>query len=652
MVDKLSEAVARGQPIGHHRSRLVRLVAASILVVLALILPGLLLSNLGMLDLRDAILMAPASATADYPPVAAVPPDSGRLVRAIARLQASLAFGPDRQATWWGLGRAHLAGGQMSASAQALTHLTPRVRQRPLQFADVLVAFSAGGHPEIAAAMAMTRTGAIRRSPRLGEAAAVGHIIAAESGHQSLADAARAILTVRPDDLWSNWVIHLDHIARRDGQKAAESRRVLATRAALPESPALVDKIVAVVPELRRAGIWGGEKTRHVAAWIAWRSLEPRVAARVLTRLRDAEPDEHLWSLYLGAVNRRAGDFEAAEAAYRIVLRTLPNDPDATLGLGLVAEARAAASGQDPQAFLAAAAEHYRSVLRVQPDSLRVMARWVAVCQRMALAPPVPVACGSGDSEGRSAELSWQTRWGKALTAARPSVAFTSTTGDGWTCIGVDADETALVRGEPSDLIVFWTGPEHVVPGTSANGWWQTAAGWLQVRRDVQSLLENGGFELGTVQERPKGFPFDIYVNDPSTKQLVLADRSGHTTTVGLLKNSDKDRLSSFISAYAPVSTHSVFLQAGWVRSIDANGYFGRSFYRRMDAIRYEAVDTYVERDIQNQAWRHLAGAVPALPGAQTIRVRFLNYFSTGSLLFDDTWLVGIDAPSGKSEAR
>lgn len=60
-----------------------------------------------------------------------------------------------------------------------------------------------------------------------------------------------------------------------------------------------------------------------------------------------------------------AGDWDAAEAAYRAVLATSPNDPEATVGLGQVAILRRT-DGIDPQEALAAAA--------ADPDSLEKQA--------------------------------------------------------------------------------------------------------------------------------------------------------------------------------------------------------------------------------------------------------------------------------------
>lgn len=598
-------------------------------------LAGVATHNAAMLLVRAALITASESGPLHYPHVAEIRPNEPAVVSAVRLLRLAADLAPGSSAIRWALGRALLMSGSFEEAARALEEVSPGSPASP-RFADLLVAFSYGGRAALARAQ-IEQAGERLDSAELTEAASFAYLEGARDGSLTRTAAAARILAFRPEDLWAAAVMLEE--AQRHGPhgEAEEWQRRLATVASLPTGKWLFD---ATKPEvIRSASYWTPEKRQHIAALLAWDHPDSPRAGALLAQLARAEPGEPLWPAYSAVHSRRIGDIEGAAAAIAEAERRGRIARDTALARGELAETRLALLGDSRRTqSLEDAAKAYATAATASRDDSLVLARLAAVCAQLSRAEPGTSDCPDD----------WLRSWRTALDSLRRVAVRPLSVAGGRILRGYLADEAALTRGEPVDLLLFWDIPAGQVPGGPEAGWWPTHEGWVQVRRGVRSLVSNGGFELGTVLGRPSGFPGELYSNPAETKQVVQATRDG-TTGAGLLQNSQKDTLSSFVSRREPAVPGTIYLQGGWLKSARGNGYLGRAFMRGLNDVHYRADDSYVVRDFRDPAWVHVAGAVVAPAWAETIEVRVLNYFATGKLLVDGLWLVPLPPPDALS---
>jgi tetratricopeptide (TPR) repeat protein len=373
---------------------------------------------------------------------------------------------------------------------------------------------------------------------------------------------------------------------------------------------------------------------------------------RVLETVVEERPEDADVLFYEGELYQRRDEFEEAEEAYKQVLAADSEYAQAYLRLGALAEKhRKGGGGEAGSENLRAAARWYGQYHEVVPDDLLGLKRLVEVCGALdeaglededCMAAGEKVRVGSGEGERPGAVL-WRA-WREKAAVADPEYQVGQGLDDGWTLVGYDVDEERLIRGEPVDLLLYWTGVTPANAGAPEDGWYQAGDRWVQVLEGKQNLVLNGGFELGYLEEgSPTGFPYDIYDADSDTRRVVTDRVGGERTTVALLDNTQVDSRTSFASAYLSVDTDSLYLQAGWVKSEGGNGYLGRRWMGDIE----EGVRPYdyVAAGITVDEWEHYAKATQPLGGAERCQVWLLNWKSLGRVYFDQISLVEIGLP-------
>lgn len=231
--------------------------------------------------------------------------------------------------------------------------------------------------------------------------------------------------------------------------------------------------------------------------------------------------------------------------------------------------------------------------------------------------------------------------WQKALGANGPLTVISQTLSSGWTIQGFSmADERQLVRGGTVPLVLYWQGPEGAIAGTADDGWFALPKGsWLQFLPAARSSLADGTFESGL-----GAWPGAYFVAPAASRQLSVTVRSGLRTTVGVLANSPAFPSTGLISAQQPVGPDLLFLETGWMRSDNGNGYIGYQWAGDIDPAN-QPFNRYVVAAGNENAWRRFAGIAEPLPGTQQVEVHLLNYQSPGTVYFDDIAFVPIPAP-------
>jgi tetratricopeptide (TPR) repeat protein len=232
-------------------------------------------------------------------------------------------------------------------------------------------------------------------------------------------------------------------------------------------------------------------------------------------------------------------------------------------------------------------------------------------------------------------------QWQAKVAANGPLVPIGQTLDSGWTLLGYSTDETSLVSAEPTLLVAYWQGPIGAMAGSTSEGWIDLHDGnWLHVISDATNLTPNGTFENGL-----SGWETDLFSAPPWTRQLTVTQRSGFTTTIGVLTNTLEFSSTSFLSSVLPVVPRTVYLQSGWLNGSSGRGYIGRVWEGDFPS-ETELQDSYIAAAEQPGSWRRYAGVAEPPPGATGVQVWLLNYLSEGVSSFDDILFVPIPAPA------
>jgi len=294
------------------------------------------------------------------------------------------------------------------------------------------------------------------------------------------------------------------------------------------------------------------------------------------------------------------------------------------------------------------AAYYYNRYHELAPDDLSGLKRLAAVCVALEDGGVEDESCRQGadrlrgEDETRAPAAVLWAEWLEQAAAAEPRYPAGQQLDNGWVFLGYDVDEERLVRGEMVDLLLYWAGPDSAIAGSEQDGWYRAGERWVQVLEDAQTLIPNGGFELGVEGESPAGFPEDIYDADPVTRRLVLDSRSGLRTDMALLDNTESYNKTSLISKYVPINPNALYLQASWIRSIEGNGRLGQ---RWKGKIKGGYPYSYTVTGVRADDWRHYAGVTGAPEGADSCQVWLLNYKSVGQVYFDNVIFVEIGSP-------
>jgi len=305
--------------------------------------------------------------------------DPMRLARGLAHLQAALAWDPRHLAARRLLARAYAA---QNRPAEAEAALRPALEAFP-------------GHPLVAlelgdlADMRGDAETAVRfyEQGRVGDRGiplAVNYLKLAEAVQAENLDLAARFwaraLDVDPGNLFAAyqlWRFHR-HLGDVTGAEeiAAQLRRfepkAVAVRADLDfRWPRYQAQAMARLVE---EGLWTwGTLERVVAAQVARfaEGLEGLMVERLLQELAARRPGLLPWDFYLAELAQRRGEWQRAEAGYRVVLSEDPSRSNVYLRLGMIRETQGS-----PEA-----AALYQEYVRRDPEDLLGLQRWTAACE-------------------------------------------------------------------------------------------------------------------------------------------------------------------------------------------------------------------------------------------------------------------------------
>ena len=195
-----------------------------------------------------------------------------------------------------------------------------------------------------------------------------------------------------------------------------------------------------------------------------------------------------------------------------------------------------------------------------------------------------------------------------------------------WRLARYEVDEDRLARDEAADLRLYWMPLPGVEPVPSRDFYRQANGEWVQVIRQVRSLVPNGGFEQ---EDGLSGYPNDLYKAPADTRGVVADTRNDQATKVAVLKNGGQAGQTSLVSAPVAVNPKRLYLQAGWLRSDQGGeGYLGRVWLPK------GAYDYFVKSD--SPTWFHYQQIVQPPADATKIQIGAANIAPQGQVYYDD----------------
>jgi len=370
----MSRDVLTGGGQVRQRTEFVGVLALVLLLLLrGLVLVSAMLVNVGMVMLRDELIGQADFAPGTYQIYEALD-ETTATTRAMQSIGRAMALDEDSLPARWALGRAALAVGDVGTATDALEALTPRVRQDPMLYQDVLTAFSYGGHSEEVIAL-YEAFPPLEHTQVISDVVALAYLerdegVAKRSGDVTLA----RVAMLRPGDLYVNYQRWRAAIAAGNVEAVAAYSETLAyfpLEAVHPADERLLDYATEVIPALLEEGLWDREKTLNVLSFLVWQHNQATSVEQLLKRLIEHYPTEPEWSFYLAELYQRRGDLDQAKAMYQRVLEVDPGYAEAYLRLGMVAPARCEEQGASCEGLLEAA-EWYKQYYEMAPDDLLV----------------------------------------------------------------------------------------------------------------------------------------------------------------------------------------------------------------------------------------------------------------------------------------
>jgi tetratricopeptide (TPR) repeat protein len=213
---------------------------------------------------------------------------------------------------------------------------------------------------------------------------------------------------------------------------------------------------------------------------------------------------------------------------------------------------------------------------------------------------------------------------------------------NGWTFLGYHMTPGA---GQ-TKLRHFWQAPAlDVAPTQETQPWEQVAPGIWAGFIETSSLITDGDFEGEAAVTGPQGFPNDLYLASPATRQLRRVVRDQASTTVGALANDIENRNTSFVSNWHSIDPAKAYLVMADVYNVAGNPAVG---WRWDGAIAdtYKPLDRYGRELGVRDGWRQYAGLAAPPPGATGLQIWLLNTNTPGTAYFDNAAVLPIAPPA------
>ena len=161
--------------------------------------------------------------------------------------------------------------------------------------------------------------------------------------------------------------------------------------------------------------------------------------------------------------------------------------------------------------------------------------------------------------------------------------------------------------------------------------------------KQVENFAPDFGFETGgSGQGFPPGWPSDYYSAKPNQRSIAWDILPVGRSRCLLLSNTRLGN-TNCQTDYIPVNDTDLYLQAGWIKSINGRAFLGRMWF---DEDKNSNGYDYVALDIKNPEWKYYKQIVRPQPGSSFCRLWVTNFMTTGRAFFDDIVFLKLHIPS------
>lgn len=537
----------------------------------------------------------------------------------------------------WGIARVSLVRGDFQGAEQLLLPLIPFAHDNPLLQLDLLTVLAKRSSAQRLLQVYEKAPPPPARLPIIvRDAIALSYLhqadLAEAAGHEEdFVASLRRVLEVRPADLYANYHLKIKaegHGNWADSEPYLYMLRYYQHEALDPTDKRLLKYTASTIPRLVAERIWNRYQTECVVAFFVYTHTDSFATEQLLRNLITLFPDEPEWVAYIGDLYAQRQQWDQALSVYQNLVSSHPEFSRAYLRLGQLQEHKWGISQIHESWSLDRAYQWYLAYHTRVPDDLMGIKKLADLCQ---LRP--------------CANTQWSAELTKRLAARRPRYYLNpdrNQLGSKWTLFGYDADEERLVRGEPTEIWLYWLPPDgqqQDFPPFPAT-WYRLRGRWVQLLEHGRTLVVNGSFELGLNRVLPAGFsPDTTYF--PAPIHATAQDRRGVSpTTVAWLQTTKTAVSAGFTSQPIPVFPASLYLQSGWIKCQNPGAYLGLYWVGGSNPGR--APYNYIARAVLSPDWQHFSGLTAPLPGTTAARLWLLYSGPDTNTYFDNVFLVEI----------
>jgi len=166
--------------------------------------------------------------------------------------------------------------------------------------------------------------------------------------------------------------------------------------------------------------------------------------------------------------------------------------------------------------------------------------------------------------------------------------------------------------------------------------------------KTAKNLAPNFGFEVDPIGVGfSYGWDTDIYTNNPryytplESHQIIFEENPLGKTQCLSLTNT-LSRCTNCQTDCIAVDENSFYLEAGWIKSINGNAYFGRRWF---DSEKSSILYNYAASGISFPQWRFYSQVVIPPSNSVYCRLWVINYEAQGKAYFDNIIFIRLELP-------